>query len=382
MSDERIVVIGRRVLTPEGLLASRAVEVRARRIFRVAPVSERDRSLPVAAEADIVAPGFIDIQINGAADRLLNDDPSVATMAAMAGAARKGGTAHLLPTLISSDDDARKRAVIAAKDALGANVPGVLGLHLEGPFLNPAKKGAHEAATMRGATMRDVESLTLAGAGVLLVTLAPEIAQEGVVAALAKQGAIVFAGHTDGRYRDYGNACAAGLSGFTHLFNAMSQMTAREPGAVGAALVNQGTYASIIADGVHVAPANLMLAARLKRDRLILVTDAMPTLGGRRDFFLLGGRRIELRDGRLLDEAGTLSGAHLAMDEAVANMIGLAGVAPETAMRMASRHPAAALGLGSELGEIAPGYRASLTLLGDDMKTRAVMVDGALFSPV
>jgi N-acetylglucosamine-6-phosphate deacetylase len=159
----------------------------------------------------------------------------------------------------------------------------------------------------------------------------------------------------------------------------MSQMTAREPGAVGAGFALDDAYLGLIVDGLHVAPANVALVARAKpHERIILVTDAMPTLGGVRDFFLLDNRRIELRDGKLIDESGTLAGAHLAMDEAVANMIRFGGVSPEAALRMASENPARAIGLGDELGKIAPGYRASLTLLGDDLRARDVVVDGML----
>ncbi len=377
MATDIFAVLGRRVLTPGGFARDRAVIVRDGRIEDVVPRAALDESIALKAEADIVAPGYIDIQINGANDRLLNDDPSVEAIAAIADGARKGGTAHLLPTLITSHDATRARAVAAMQDALAAKIPGVLGLHLEGPFINPAKKGAHDPQWMRGATRGDVDAL--AQPGVRLVTLAPERAESGVIAALAKKGVAVFAGHTDGTFADYDNASAAGLSGFTHLFNAMSQMTAREPGAVGAALALDETYVGLIVDGLHVAPANVGLVARAKRpDRIVLVTDAMPTLGGVRDFFMLDDRRIELRDGKLIDEAGTLAGAHLAMDEAVANMIRLGGVSIEAALRMASENPARAIGLGDELGKIAPGFRASLTLLNDDLRAQRVVVDGAL----
>jgi N-acetylglucosamine-6-phosphate deacetylase len=381
MATEPRIVIARRALAPEGWRADQAITLRDGRIDSLAPASARDRAIPVIAEAAIAAPGFIDIQINGAADHLFNDDPTVATIRAIAAGARGGGTAHLLPTFITSADEGRARAVEAARAAVAAGVPGALGLHLEGPFINPAKKGAHDPCHMRGLACSDVDALAAPWpGGVTLVTLAPETAERGAIAALTAAGVVVFAGHSDGRLDDYRAAQADGLSGFTHLFNAMSQMAAREPGAVGAAFALDETYAGLIADGLHVAPENLALVARAKRhDRIILVTDAMPTLAGARDHFILDGRRISLRDGRLVDESGTLAGAHLAMDEAVANMVRFSGVSADAALRMASENPARAIGFGDRLGRIAPGYRASLTLLDDDLRAQGVVVDGRLF---
>ncbi|WP_342360256.1 N-acetylglucosamine-6-phosphate deacetylase [Terrarubrum flagellatum] len=379
-SDSVFAIAGRRVLAREGFVPDHAVVVRDGRIEEMTPRASLAPDIPVRAEADIVAPGFIDIQINGAADRLFNDDPSVATIEAIASGARKGGTAHLLPTFITASGEKRAQAIAAAHEAIAAKSAGVLGIHLEGPFINSMKKGAHDARWMRGATLGDVEALSSLPSGATLVTLAPECADAGVVKALSDAGVVVFAGHSDGALADYRAAHNDGLRGFTHLFNAMSQLMAREPGAVGAAFALDEAYTGVIADGLHVAPENLVLIARAKRhDRIALVTDAMPTLAGEKDHFMLDGRRISLREGRLLDEAGVLAGAHLAMDEAVANMIRFAGISLEDALRMASTNPAQAIDLGGELGIIAPGYRASLTLLGDDLKAQRVVVDGRLF---
>jgi N-acetylglucosamine-6-phosphate deacetylase len=345
-------------------------------------VVEGDPALPgdaVHIETPLAAPGFIDLQINGAGDRLFNDGPDVDTLAAIAAGARKGGAAYLLPTFITAEGDAYRQAIDAVQEARERSVPGLLGIHLEGPFLSPKRPGIHDAAAIRRIDAADLAHLRACQSGVRLITLAPEEQTPGVVAQLAEAGWIVFAGHSEAAFSDMSRAADEGLTGVTHLFNAMSQVTPREPGVVGSAFADQRLVAGIIADGHHVHPINLRLAASmLGPDRLCLVTDAMPTLGGVLKTFTLAGKKIGLRDGRLTDVDGTLAGAHLSMAEAVANMVRLAGVSLVDALRMASTTPAKALGLDSEFGRIAPGMRAGLTLLDDQLAPKAVVVDGQM----
>ena len=327
-------------------------------------------------QADVVAPGFIDIQINGAKDRQFNDLPDLETVRAIAQGARVGGTAHVLPTFITAPDRDYVHAIQAVTQAMSDSEPGILGLHLEGPFLSPKRPGIHDAACIRPLSERDLEELTAYAAGVLLVTLAPENQTEGAVRRLVEGGAIVFAGHSAATSAELGAAVREGLSGATHLFNAMSQLSVREPGVVGGVLESDSLFAGIIADGHHVAWENVMIAARAMPDRLCLVTDAMRSLEGDVTAFEIGGKHITLHDGMLTDASGRLAGAHIAMDACVRNIVQYAGVPLERALVMASRNPARALGLEDQLGLVANGFRASLTLLNKDLIPEGVIVDG------
>ncbi len=351
----------------------RLIRVEAGRIVEVAPAPA---TLPAGTvEAEVVAPGYIDLQINGAADVQFNDTPTPEAVARIAAGARSGGTAHLLPTFITAPGEDYRGALAAVAEARRRGVPGVLGAHLEGPFLSPEKPGIHPHEHIRPMTPADAEAIAAAGPGTL-VTLAPERQDTGLLRRLAGAGITVFAGHSAATSEEMAAAVAAGLSGATHLWNAMAPIAGRAPGIVGRVLTDPSLCGSIIADGHHVHALNLRLAAMLMPDRLCLVTDAMCTLAGRTTRFDLFGVPVKLEGGRLTGPDGTLAGAHLAMDEAVRNMVRLAGVEPGLAVAMASRNPARALGLEAELGVVAVGMRASLTLLDGEMRARRVMVDG------
>lgn len=329
--------------------------------------------------AEVLAPGFIDMQINGAADVQFNEEPTVDAVARIAAGARQGGTTHILPTFITAPGTDYRQAISAANAAIEAGLPGVLGLHLEGPFLSPERPGIHPPAFIRPLTNEDVEDIGQAK-GTVLVTLAPEVQELDLIRALSAAGVLVFAGHSNATAGDMGAAIEAGLTGVTHLFNAQSQITAREPGVVGAALMRPELHAGIIADGLHVDPQNLAMTAQLMGSRLCLVTDAMKTLSGTVTEFDLFGTPITLKQGRLTGPDGTLAGAHLAMDQAVRNAIAMMGVTPTQALQMASTNPARALGLEGQLGRIRPGYRASLSALSQNFESVATIVDGRLFA--
>ena len=356
---------------------NRVVEIASGRIQGIRTADPSDLgAMPVA---EIVAPGFIDLQINGAGDSQFNFDPSPDTLARMAAAARCGGTAHLLPTFITAPGRSYLAAMTAVRAACASGLPGILGLHLEGPFLSPDRPGIHDPAAIRPLAPEDMAALTAGFPAPLLMTLAPECQAEGYLAALAAAGVILSVGHSAATAEEVAAAEAAGLRCATHLFNAMSQMTGRAPGVVGAVLASDHLYAGIIADGHHVAWENIRIAVKAMGPRLCLVTDAMLTLAGTAQGFSLHGVEITLQGDRLTDAKGTLAGAHLALDAAVRRVLQGAGVSLPLALRMASTHPAAALGLGGELGRIAPGYRASLTLLDADLTARGVVVDGRYF---
>jgi N-acetylglucosamine-6-phosphate deacetylase len=333
-------------------------------------------TLRLPADA-ILAPGFIDIQVNGGGGVLLNDDPSPAAIARIVSAHRRFGATGLLPTLITDEPAKLRRLAAIAGEAM--KIPGVLGFHLEGPFLNSARKGIHPVEHLRAPTNEDLSLLkALARHGRLLVTLAPECVAPRFIHDLAAAGARIAAGHSEASAAEMDAAVKAGIIGVTHLFNAMSQMSGRAPGVVGAALAEDRLFAGVICDGIHVDPVSLRAAFRAKgAAQLMLVTDAMPTVGSRARRFLLHGREITLKGGALRGPDGTLGGAHLTMAEAVRNAVTMMGARLEDALTMASATPARFLGLGDRLGAIAPGYRAALVgLRRENMTVVGVSVDG------
>lgn len=339
-----------------------------------------DPALPDDAaylDTPILAPGFIDMQINGARGLLFNDVLTVETISAMAAASRLGGAAYILPTFITARDQAYREAIDTVATARDQDISGVLGIHLEGPFLSPKRPGIHDASAIRQIESGDLDHLIECHDGVRLITLAPEEQPAGTIQRLTAAGWTVFAGHSEASFDDMSLAADEGLRGITHLFNAMSQIAPRDPGLVGSAFDDRRLFAGIIADGHHVHPANLRLAVTcVGAERLCLVTDAMPTLGSSETAFTLNGKTIHLENGWLTDAEGTLAGAHLSMIEAVRNMVRFTGISPADALRMASTAPADALGLDKELGRIAPGFRAGLTLLDVGLTVQGVIADG------
>ena len=352
-----------RLLTPSGWRSDACVQIADGRILDVIRAADCPPDTPRRELDGDLLPGFIDLQVNGGGGVLFNDDPTVDGIAAIAAAHRRFGTTGLLPTLISDDLDAVARAIAAVDTAIAAGVPGVLGIHIEGPFLNPAKHGIHDASKFRILDAEAIALLTSLGRGRTLVTLAPELAPPGAIRALVDRGVVVAAGHSDATYEQTRAALDEGLSGFTHLFNAMTQLAGRAPGVVGAALEDRTSWCGLIVDGHHVHPAAGRVALAAKgAERLVLVTDAMPPVGSDLESFRLGGRTITVDADRLTGPDGTLAGAHLDMGRAVANAERLLRVDAATAIRMASATPAAALGMSGERGEIRAGLAADLVL--------------------
>ncbi|MFL5062243.1 MAG: N-acetylglucosamine-6-phosphate deacetylase [Xanthobacteraceae bacterium] len=336
-----------------------AVVIDGAQVAGIMPRDEVPSGVAVRAlDGAWLAPGFIDIQVNGGGDVLFNDHPTPEGIATIAAAHRRFGTTGLLPTLIS-DTPEKMRAALAAVDAIIGREPGVLGIHLEGPFLSPEKPGVHNVRVLREPTREDAALLTAPHQGVTLVTLAPEQVPAGFIAELVGAGVRVSLGHSMATYAQTRAAMAEGLSGFTHLFNAMRPLTSRDPGPIPAALESPNAWFGMIVDGVHVDPAVLRLALR-GRARPILVTDAMPPVGGKRPTFALYGEEIMVKDEACARRDGTLAGAYLDMATAVRNAVRLLGVTLEDALRMASTHPAGFIGLGEVLGRLAPGYRADV----------------------
>ena len=374
-----VALVNGRMLGDEGFVEGQAVLIEEGRITDVVAAGEPRVARAVRHDlgGHLLLPGFLDTQVNGGGGVLFNADPSVGAIRRIGEAHRRFGTTGFLPTLISDDLHIVARAVAAVRAAIDEGVPGVLGIHIEGPFLNEVRKGVHNPAKLRELDEGAISLLTSLRSGRTLVTLAPEMTTPDLIAKLKAAGAIVSAGHTNASDAEIRTALRHGLTGFTHLFNAMSQLTGREPGVVGAALDDQDSWCGIIADGRHVHPTVLRIALRCKRhDRFMLVSDAMPSVGTSEKSFTLQGRAISVADGVLVDEDGTLAGSDTDMATMVRNAVELLGVALPEAARMASRYPAEFLGLGSELGRIAPGYRASLVEVDDGLQVKQTWIDG------
>ncbi|HEY1891401.1 MAG TPA: N-acetylglucosamine-6-phosphate deacetylase [Steroidobacteraceae bacterium] len=368
-----------RVLRGQALVQGQCVLLEGGRILDIVP--EDHPSVRGASRVDLrgnmLLPGFIDVQVNGGGGVLFNDSPNVESIRQIGRAHRRFGTTGFMPTLISADLDVVARAIAAARGALEARVPGVLGIHIEGPFLNVERKGVHDPAKLRELDVSAVGLLTSLGTGRTLVTLAPEMTKPEIIQQLAAAGVIVSAGHTNATYAEVVAALHHGLTGFTHLFNAMSQLTGREPGVVGAALENLDSWCGIIVDGQHISPVVLRLAMRCKPStRFMLVTDAMPSVGTGARSFKLEGREITVSGHVCIDEDGRLAGSNIDMASCVRNAVNLLGVSLPEAVRMASLHPAEFLGLSHELGRIERGYRANLVLADDKLKVLETWIDG------
>lgn len=375
----RTILSGARVLTPGGSGEALSVAIRDGVIEGVAAEPNEDGERVDLAGGWLV-PGFIDTQVNGGGGVLLNDQPDVDGIAAIAQAHRCFGSTGLLPTFISDDLD-RVAAVMDAMDAaIGQGVPGVLGLHIEGPFINVERRGIHEARFMRTLDEAAIALLTRPGKGVRLVTLAPECAPPGAIQALRAAGVIVAAGHSMADYAITRRALDDGLNGFTHLFNAMTPFGSREPGMVGAALEDRASHFGVIVDGHHVHPASLRVALAARGlDGAMLVTDAMPPAGTDMAQFDLQGRTIYVKDGALRSDDGTLAGSDLTMDLALRNSMTMLGLSLADASALASGNPAAFLGLGDVTGVIRPGLAADLVHLDDALTVRSVWVRGERF---
>ena len=325
----------------------------------------------------ILAPGFIDVQVNGGGGALLNDNPTVDTIRRIAGSHRKFGTTGLLPTVITDAPGILAQAIASVKAARDAKVPGVLGIHIEGPFLDVARKGAHDPQYIRKMTAKDVAQIANADCGTVMLTLAPNRVDPALINSLAGQGVLVSLGHAEATLAEIQLALKNGARAFTHIFNAMSQMNGREPGMVGMALADDESFCGLIADGLHVHDVAMKVALAAKRkDRVMLVSDAMPAAAGGPDVFELQGRTVRRENGRLLLDDGTLAGSNLTMDEAVRYCVKRLDVSLEDALCMSSLNPAAFMRCDHELGRIRPGYLASLVHLSDELNVLQTWIDG------
>ena len=372
-------LVGARVHTPEGIVADRALLLADGAISGIVAAD----AIPAGARTTrlaggTLAAGFIDLQVNGGGGVMFNDAPTAAAIAAIGRAHLARGTTGFLPTFISGPRADMARAVVAVREAMDEGQAGVLGIHFEGPHINPARRGAHDARQVRPLAEGDIDLLASLGTGRTLVTLAPECVAPADIAALAARGVIVAAGHSEADAATIDAAAAQGLSGVTHLFNAMGPLGHREPGAAGAALTRDGLACGIIADGAHVRWDVLRLAWRAKpRGKLFLVSDAMSPVGASdADAIRVGDETARIVDGCLRLADGRLAGSLLDMGQAVRNCVVHAGIPLDDALAMAAAWPADFLGLAKSHGRIAPGLRADLIWLDDDLRVRATWIGG------
>jgi N-acetylglucosamine-6-phosphate deacetylase len=381
----RRLLIGARLFTSRETLDGHGVLLDGEVILDILPESRgRGAETMRLPEGSILAPGFIDTQVNGGGGVLFNETPTEAAIRTIVAAHRRFGTTALLPTFITDAEDKMRAAARAA--AAVARIPGsgVIGLHLEGPFLNVERRGVHSADFIRPLEAIDLDYLCGLPAdfpnGQVLLSLAPETVEDHAIHRLSAAGVVVAGAHSAASYERAIEAARHGLRGFTHLFNAMPPLGNREPGialAAMTAMTAPQTWCGVIVDGIHVHPAMLGLALRAKPPgHVFLVTDAMPPLGTDATSFTLYGETIHRRAGRLVTDDGRLAGADLDMAAAVRNCVTLLGLDLDEALRMASLYPATFLGLADRRGRIAPGYLADLTLLNADLQVLSTWVQG------
>lgn len=326
----------------------------------------------------MLAPGLIDVQVNGGGGVLFNDAPTLETLRTMTVAHARLGVTGIMATLISDERGKLEAALEAVEQGVSENLPGLLGLHLEGPWLSARRRGVHPQEYLRTLDAGDMRQLLRKRSFPVMVTLAPEQATSADVKALADAGVTVSIGHTAASHEDVDALLAAGATGFTHLFNAMPPLEGRKPGAVGVALASQKSWAGLILDGIHVHPVSARVALAAKSaQRLFLVSDAMATVGSDRPDMQLFGEPISVAGGALRTAEGTLAGAHLDLATAMRNAVTLIDASPEDAVRMTSRTPAEFLRVETQRGSIAPGARADLILLGPNLDVRKVWIAGS-----
>lgn len=365
-------------LCPDGvfdgatLRSGMAVQSDGGQVTALCPVADLPTGTAARKISGTVTPGFVDLQVNGGGGTLFNADPTVSGIKSIIAAHRGFGTVAVMPTVITDAPDVLQRAAQAAIDA--RDLPGFIGLHIEGPHIAAARRGTHAAQHIRpldDSTLALVTELRAHDVTVM-ITLAPEAATPAQISALAATGTIVSLGHSDATAALANAAFDAGARGVTHLFNAMSQMQGRAPGLVGAA-INSNAHVGFICDGVHVHDAMLALAIRARpvADHMFLVSDAMPTVGGP-DQFDLYGQTIRQRDGRLINADGALAGAHVTQQQGVARLIRSVGIAPDAALRMATRNPARLIG-ADHLAQLIGRRTDDVLVLDNDFGLRGTL---------
>lgn len=326
------------------------------------------REIPVFG---LLVPGFIDIQVNGGGGKLFNDSPTLETLEAMVSAHAKFGTTAMSPTLITDNLPIIEQAANTVSLAMTKKMPGIIGIHFEGPHISVAKKGIHHGDKIRGITAQELAIYCRADLGQKIITIAPETVEPAIIKVLVEHGVHVCLGHSNANYEQTSAALDAGATGFTHLFNAMSPLGSREPNMVGAALEDKLSWCGLILDGHHVSPITARIAYQAKaKHKMMLVTDAMSTIGSEQSSFVFDGHQIHLTGDKLVSNTGKLAGAAIDMITAVNNAVSMLDIPLSEALNMASLYPANFLGIGESRGQLSVGSQADLTLLSTEKSAR------------
>ena len=366
-----------KVYTGNDVLVDHSVIINGTEIEAICLTSELPKDIELRdLEGAILSPGFIDLQLNGCGGVMLNDEITAETMQIMHEANLKSGCTSFLPTLITSSDEDMRASIEAAREYHNKYQNQSLGLHLEGPYLNVMKKGIHSVDHIRHSDSDMIQLMCDNADLIAKVTLAPEQNDPEHIERLYKAGIVVSIGHTNATYAEARQGFESGITFATHLFNAMTPMVGREPGVVGAIYDTPDVYAGIIADGFHVDYANIRIAHKIKKEKLVLVTDATAPAGADMEYFIFVGKKVYYKDGKCVDENGTLGGSALTMIEAVQNTVEHVGIALDEALRMATLYPAQAMGLDNKLGRIKKGMVANLAIFDRDFNVKATVVNG------
>ena len=366
-----------KIYTGNDILIGHAVVIKDHLIKAICPVTELPQGIKaIDLNGANLSPGFIDLQLNGCGGVMFNDAISSETLEIMHRANLKSGCTSYLPTLITSSDQDMADAIQATRDYHAKYQNHSLGLHLEGPYLNAKKKGIHNVDYIRPSDNKMIDLICENSDVITKVTLAPEHNSSEHIQRLTQAGITVSIGHSDATYSQARKSFESGISFATHLFNAMTPMEGREPGVVGAVYDTPQVYAGIIADGFHVDYANIRIAHKIKGEKLVLVTDATAPAGANMDYFIFVGKKVYYRNGKCVDENGTLGGSALTMIEAVQNTVEHVGIALDEALRMATLYPARAIGVDEQLGLIKQGLVANLTIFDRDFNVQATVVNG------
>ncbi len=379
MTKNRYLISADRIFTGTEWLQNHYLLIEDHLIQAIGHLSQAPEGLPHHSFADcFISAGWIDVQVNGGGGLLFNNATCVETLRTMVEAHRLYGTCAILPTLITDTWSKMLQAVCAVQDAINSGVSGILGIHLEGPFLNPDFRGIHLQKYMQVPTDSLLAELPMIQGGCSMMTIAPEVFTCEQIEQLASKGWKLFCGHSGATYEELEARFASGVIGLTHFFNAMRPMSSREPGVYGFGLESQQTWCSIIADGLHVADANLRLLARCKPHQILLVTDAMALVGSSDTSFDLQGRTILLRDGKCLNDDGVFSGANVGMNECVKKMMQATGLPLEEVLRMASFYPAKMLGIDDSYGQVDLCLPANLVVCDESLNVHATVVQGQI----
>lgn len=366
------------IYTGERVLQDKAIIVNGKEIEEIIDIHKVPKDLEAVDLKGLnIAPGFIDLQVNGGGGYLFNDEPTEECISKIYEAHKRFGTTNFLPTLITTSTSKMVQAIESVKYCMEHNKYGVLGLHLEGPYISDSKAGVHDKNFIRNACFDGLELLVEEGKDVIKIfTVAPEAMKEEYVKFLKDNNIIVSAGHSNATYEETKKSFDWGISMVTHIYNAMSQFQSREPGVVGAALDSNNIWAGIIVDGVHVHFGSVRICKKIKGRKLILVTDAMPPVGSNLTEFKLGSLKVLCKNGRCSTEEGVLAGSALDMASAVRNCVQKVGIPMDEALRMASLYPAECLGVADTLGKIEPGYVANMAIFDNQLRVKAIVSEG------